>query len=56
LTQRSFNSFTLKNESPQVEHVNNKEISLRLSCDDYIETFNSLMNVEELFIPLEYPL
>ena len=25
-----------------------------LSCDDYIKTFNTLMMLEGLFIPLEY--
>ena len=45
LAQRSFTSFPLKSEPPQVKLVNDKEISLGLSYDDYIETFNSLMNV-----------
>jgi len=32
--------------------VNNKEISLGLSCDDYIETFNSLMDVRRIIHPI----
>jgi len=35
--------------------VNDKEIFLRLSCDDYIETFNSLMNVERIADPIGVP-
>jgi len=49
LAQRSFNSFALKGESPQIKLVNDKEVSLGLICDHYIETFNSFMNIGRIF-------
>ena len=48
LAQKQFNSFALESKSPQVMLMNDKDIPLRLSCDDYIKTFNSLMNVRRI--------
>jgi len=42
----------LKNESPQVKPVNNKEIPSEMSCDKYIEIFNSLIDVRKIFHPI----
>ena len=56
LIQRSFNSFALESESPQVKLVNDKEIPPELSCDNYIETFNSLVNVGRTVHPIRVSL
>jgi len=52
LAQRSFNSFALESESLQFKLVDNKEISLGLSCDDYIETLNSFINIGRIVHPI----
>ena len=56
LAYRSFDLFPLKSESPRVKIVNDKRVPFAMSCAEYIEIFNRLKNVGEVFHLIGVPL